>query len=201
MAQQISIYEQMLLDSFRQNILENRISTATLKTMIEEDKLSVNQLKVIEELAPFLGGVANVAKSAANNLSQRVQGIKQNFQQGRQQAMTANNVKVFLGAVNNLTKAAQQLSASSGTDFTDLNNYLQKLTNYANGLVSSPQQQVQQQQQSQGTPQQQPTQIAQPQPSATTNTAAPMKPQATRPSKVRRPARPTSRIPQGPGNP
>jgi FtsZ-interacting cell division protein ZipA len=151
-------YEQMLLDDFRHNIMEGRITTTTLRQMIAENKLSDNQLRVIEELAPFLGGVANVAKSAYNGVKNIGTNIKNSYNQGKQQAVMKNSVGEILKAFGALSKAVNQLQTVTGEDYSSLLNYTQQWSNYAKSLVNPQQQQPQQQQQVA-----QPQQTAQPQ--------------------------------------
>ena len=154
-------YEQMLLDDFRHNIMEGRITTTTLKQMIAENKLSDNQLRVIEELAPFLGGIGNVVKGAYNGVKNMGTNIKNSYNQGKQQAVMKNSVGEILKAFGALSKAVNQLQTVTGEDYSSLLNYTQQWSNYAKSLVN-PQQQQQQQQQTQQ-PQQQQQQTAQPQ--------------------------------------
>jgi hypothetical protein len=94
-------YEQMLVEDFKHNILDGRVTVADIKKLFEENKLSAAQLEVVEELAPMLGGlgnmlkagankVGNVAKGAVQGVKNMGQGIANTYNQGKQNAMKQN---------------------------------------------------------------------------------------------------------------
>lgn len=99
------IYESAQLEKFEMDILAGRLKPADLKVLIESDQLSDAQWKIVEELAPMLGGFANAAKGIARGIGstmkgavqqgkkaiqQGTQNIRQNYQQGQQNQQNIN---------------------------------------------------------------------------------------------------------------
>lgn len=76
------IYESAQMENFEKQILSGYITKDKLEYMIENNQLTSEQLKVVEELAPVLGGLKNLGKAALG-------GLKGAYQQGKQLAQGA----------------------------------------------------------------------------------------------------------------
>lgn len=98
------LYESSMQDNFERQILSGYLTEAKLKVMIENNQLTEQQLKVVEELVPALGGLANVAKGALSGLKGAYQKGKDLYQQGRQQAQSNNFKKLQAAKWNELDK-------------------------------------------------------------------------------------------------
>lgn len=98
------IYEQEQLNHFENQILSGQITRAHLEQMLNENRLTEGQLRVIEELSPMLGGLGNAARKAATGIGNafkqaRTQGLdkmKGAYNQGKEQTV-ANNATRALG--------------------------------------------------------------------------------------------------------
>ncbi len=129
------MYTEGLLEEFRRNIVSGRTTAKDLEILIENNSLSREQIEVVEELAPAIGGALNVAKLGAQKLgnaarnvgpalrnagNQAVNKVKQagqsaanSYQQGRQQTVQKNAVRAlqseydsrFIKVIDNLLKA------------------------------------------------------------------------------------------------
>lgn len=113
-----NFYAEGQLEDFRRNILNGRTSKRDLELMVESNSLSLEQIEVVEELVPAIGGLANVAKmgaqkagqmarnagqglanvgrNVANKVQQAGQNVSASYQQGRQQAMQKNAVAALV---------------------------------------------------------------------------------------------------------
>lgn len=70
------------MENFEKQILSGVLTKEKLETMLENGELSASQLKVVEELAPMLGGLRNLGQAAFG-------GLKGAFQKGKQAAQGA----------------------------------------------------------------------------------------------------------------
>ncbi len=77
-------YETLLVEQFRKDIDYGRVSIKDLERMISEGNLTEAQIKVIEELAPSLGGLGAVAKQGLASLGQGFKGAKSALASGAQ---------------------------------------------------------------------------------------------------------------------
>lgn len=98
------LYESSMQDNFERQILSGYLTEAKLKVMIENNQLTEQQLKVVEELVPALSGLKNVAKGAVQGLKGAYQKGKELYQQGRQAAESENFKKVQAAKWNELDK-------------------------------------------------------------------------------------------------
>lgn len=73
------IYESAQMENFEKQILSGHLTKQKIEMMIENNELTEEQLKVVEELAPILGGLKNLGKSA-------FQGLKGSLQKGKEAA-------------------------------------------------------------------------------------------------------------------
>ena len=105
----MTIYEQEQLAHFEKQLLSGMYSEETLIQLYESDQLSDGQIKMIQELAPVLGGLKNVASKIGNNIGSafkqaRTQGLdkagkdwmgraKNAYQQGKQGTQIDNSVR------------------------------------------------------------------------------------------------------------
>jgi hypothetical protein len=88
------LYESAMQDNFERQILSGFLTEAKVKELIENNQLNEQQLKVVEELFPSLGGLKNVAKGAMSGLKGAYQKGKDLYQQGKQQAESENFKKL-----------------------------------------------------------------------------------------------------------
>lgn len=101
------LYESSMQDNFERQILSGYLTEAKLKVMIENNQLNEQQLKVVEELVPALGGLANVAKGALGGIKSAYQKGKDLYQQGRQQTQSNNFKKLQAAKWNEVNKTVQ----------------------------------------------------------------------------------------------
>lgn len=101
------IYESALQDNFERQILSGYLTEAKLKVMIENNQLSEQQLKIVQELHPALGGLKNVAQGAVQGLKGAYQKGKDLYQQGRQQTQSNNFKKLQAAKWNEVNKTVQ----------------------------------------------------------------------------------------------
>ena len=96
------IYESAQMEHFEKQILSGVLTKEKLETMLENGELSPAQLKVVEELAPVLGGLRSLGKSAMGGLkgayqkgkeavSGAIQKGKEAYQQGVQNQQQEKN--------------------------------------------------------------------------------------------------------------
>lgn len=88
------IYESAQLENFQRQILSGHLTEAKVKELMENNQLDEQQLRVVEELFPSLGGLQNVAKGAMSGLKGAYQKGKDLYQQGKQQAESENFKKL-----------------------------------------------------------------------------------------------------------
>jgi hypothetical protein len=88
------LYESAMQDNFERQILSGFLTEAKVKELIENNQLNEQQMKVVEELFPALGGLKNVAKGAMSGLKGAYQKGKDLYQQGKQQAESENFKKL-----------------------------------------------------------------------------------------------------------
>jgi hypothetical protein len=91
-------------DNFERQILSGFLTESKLKEMITNNQLTENQLKVVEELFPSLGGLKNVAKGAMSGLKGAYEKGKELYQQGKQQTEAENFKKVQAAKWNEIDK-------------------------------------------------------------------------------------------------
>jgi seryl-tRNA synthetase len=114
----MTIYEQEQLEHFQRQLLSGVYSEETLIHLYESNQLSDGQIRIIQELAPVLGGLKNVASKIGSNIGgafkqARTQGLdkagkdwmgraKNAYQQGRQETQYNNHA-------NNIGKQWQKI--------------------------------------------------------------------------------------------
>jgi hypothetical protein len=91
-------------DNFERQILSGFLTEAKVKELIENNQLNEQQLKVVEELFPSLGGLKNVAKGAMSGLKGAYQKGKDLYQQGKQQTESENFKKLQAAKWNEMDK-------------------------------------------------------------------------------------------------
>ena len=88
------IYESAMQDNFERQILSGYLTEEKVKELVENNQLNEDQMKVVEELFPALGGLKNVAKGAMSGIKGAYQKGKDLYQQGKQQAESDNFKKL-----------------------------------------------------------------------------------------------------------
>ena len=78
------VYENAQLEQFEKSIYSGHLTEESLQAMIDNGQVTEAQLRVVAELAPVFGGLANVAKGALGGIKNGVQRGKQALQQGVQ---------------------------------------------------------------------------------------------------------------------
>jgi len=149
----MNIYEQEQLAHFEKQLLSGVYSEQTLIQLYESGQLSEGQQKLIQELAPMLGGMANVAKKIGSNIGSaykqaRTQGLdkaskdwagraKNAYAQGKQDTQYGNHVnsagKKWQMIDNTITKSRlfEQLEAFRKV-FNGQDQYIDQALGYIN---------------------------------------------------------------------
>lgn len=145
------IYEQQMIEDFRQQLLSGKYSEDTLVDLYNKNLLNESQIRVIEELAPILGGLKNVGKQIAGNIGNglaqaRTQGLdkaaqgwkqkaKEAFNQGKQETTHNNNSARIAKQWQNIestvsrSKLFEQMDAFRKS-FQGTDNYVDKSLGY-----------------------------------------------------------------------
>ena len=98
------LYESALQDNFERQILSGYLTEAKVKELIKNNQLNEQQMRVVEELFPSLGGLKNVAKGAISGLKGSYEKGKELYKQGRAQAESENYKKLQAAKWNEIDK-------------------------------------------------------------------------------------------------
>ena len=137
------IYEQALYsDTFKNDVERGFYTEAQLLKMLEDNQLNDYQLQVLQELAPMLGGLKNVAGQIGSKIKQGVgnvaSNIKNSYQTGVQQQQLKNKRRKQGQLWNKLDQSIQrakileQLTQFKQAFAADQDKYITQLSAYIN---------------------------------------------------------------------
>lgn len=130
------IYEQAQLEQFENAIIQGHLSKDQIQFMIENNQLSDKQLEIVQELAPVIGGLKNLASKAYSGAQNLVNKGKEAYNQGVEQQKIKNaqqqQVKQWKNIEATITKSQLFEKLEAFRKMFPQDRYMNDITTYVN---------------------------------------------------------------------